>query len=198
MLYNVVFILGKVGSGKDTLAKILKTDYDFEIFHYGDRLKSVLEFAGWDGKKDLKGRKLLQNIGLAFRNYDINHWVDWMFEDIVDYIEYQIVDQRRKVINLCIADVRHPNEISRFKELMEKEAGENSKLTVKYVTIRVTGPNRDDNREMDQDTLKDISETAMDNYRVDYLVMNVAEIANLKMLIDDIVKEEFGDQIRVD
>jgi hypothetical protein len=31
---------------------------------------------GWDGKKDEKGRKLLQDLGLVVRDYDPNYWID--------------------------------------------------------------------------------------------------------------------------
>ena len=42
-MHKLIFILGKVGAGKDTLVNIFKSEYQFEPFFYADNLKAVLE-----------------------------------------------------------------------------------------------------------------------------------------------------------
>lgn len=193
-MHKLIFVIGKVGSGKDTLVSLFKSKYGFESFFYADNLKSILLYAGWDGKKNLRGRKLLQDVGYAFRKYDENFWVDWLFEDIDMYIQsFEMVnwDNNGSLPNnearIIIGDVRHPNEITRMKELFTKKYGYN-----KSVTIKIKGPNRDSNREMDQETLSDISEISMDNYMSDYIIYNDKDIEYLGGFVKNIFEAEFS------
>ena len=193
-MHKLIFVIGKVGSGKDTLVNLFKSEYGFESFFYADNLKSVLLYAGWDDKKNLRGRKLLQDVGYAFRKYDENFWVDWLFEDIDMHIQsFEMVnwDNNGSLPNnearIIIGDVRHPNEITRMKELFTKKYGYN-----KSVTIKIKGPNRDSNREMDQETLSDISEISMDNYMSDYIIYNDKDIEYLGSFVKNIFEAEFS------
>lgn len=76
-------IAGKAGHGKDTFAVMLKEELEklnkrVLILHYADYVKMCASlYYGWDGKKDEKGRSLLQWLGTDFvRSYDSNFWVD--------------------------------------------------------------------------------------------------------------------------
>lgn len=66
---KIVCISGKAQHGKDTTAKLLEEILEAQgnrvlIAHYGDLVKYVCKtFFGWDGKKDEKGRTLLQRVG---------------------------------------------------------------------------------------------------------------------------------------
>ena len=89
--------------------KLTKDDYKVLITHYADILKHICtNFFGWDGKKDERGRHLLQYIGTDIvRKKDSNFWVDFMskmllmFDGFWDYV--------------IIPDVRFPNEITALK-----------------------------------------------------------------------------------
>lgn len=186
-MHKLIFVIGKVGSGKDTLVNLFKSEYGFESFFYADNLKSVLLYAGWDDKKNLRGRKLLQDVGYAFRKYDENFWVDWTFEDICMYIDSYVGDLPNNEARIIIGDVRHPNEISRLLELFTKKYG-----WTKPVTVKIKGPNRDSNREMDQETLSDISEISMDNYMSDYIIYNDKDIEYLGGFVKNIFEAEFS------
>jgi len=85
----VILISGKAGSGKTTVANMLKTRLDgFEgitTFRYS--LASPIKFMakayfGWDGEKDDRGRKLLQDVGKVGREYDINIWVRHLLQQM--------------------------------------------------------------------------------------------------------------------
>jgi hypothetical protein len=188
-MHKLIFVLGKVGSGKDTLVNSFKHLYGFEPFFYADNLKAVLTYAGWNNKKDLRGRKLLQDVGFAFRKYDKNFWIDWTFNDICMYIDSYNGNLPNKEARIIIGDVRHPNEITRMKELFTKKYGCN-----KSITVKIKGPNRDLNREMDQETLLDISEISMDGYITDYIVNNDenTSISDLDLFTKIIFETEFG------
>jgi len=190
-MHKLIFVTGKVGSGKDTLVKIFKDLYGFEPFFYGDNLKTVLLYAGWNGKKDLKGRKLLQQVGRAFRNYDEDFWVNWLFDDICMYIDSYIDYFSNNDIRIIIGDVRHINEITRMKKIFTEKYG-----PTKFITIKMIGPNRDPNREMDKETTEDISETEMDQYKdIDYTIINneTVNIKDLHSMAKIIYEKEFQD-----
>ena len=111
---KIVCISGKAQHGKDTTAKLLEEILEAQgnrvlIAHYGDLVKYVCKtFFGWDGKKDEKGRTLLQRVGTdKIRAVSPDYWVDFIvsildiFCDEWDYVlipdtrfsnEYEIYD----------------------------------------------------------------------------------------------------------
>ena len=96
---KIVCISGKAQHGKDTTAKLLEEILEAQgnrvlIAHYGDLVKYVCKtFFGWDGKKDEKGRTLLQRVGTdKIRAVSPDYWVDFIvsildiFCDEWDYV----------------------------------------------------------------------------------------------------------------
>lgn len=78
----IILVSGNAGSGKSTsaeiLEKLLKNFEDITVFRYAfaSPLKFIAKaYMGWDGNKDEKGRKLLQDLGKIGREYDIDIWV---------------------------------------------------------------------------------------------------------------------------
>lgn len=63
----IITISGKAGAGKSTVAGMIKglypTDYDIRVLPLSAALKEFAFALGWNGKKDLAGRKLLQTLG---------------------------------------------------------------------------------------------------------------------------------------
>jgi hypothetical protein len=68
-------LIGWAGSGKDTAALALM-DRGWKRIAFADALKGRAIYLGWDGRKDDRGRRLLQDVGMAMRAYDPNHWID--------------------------------------------------------------------------------------------------------------------------
>lgn len=182
--FNIVFLIGKVGSGKGTFIDILEKKYNFKVFNYADSLKDILWYAGWDGEKDLRGRKLLQDVGKAFRKYDDCHWVYKAYDIIVSEINLVKSQNKKSVtynctkeelapicytLNICLGDVRHLNEYTTMLGALKAMYPED---IFNAVTIKIIGPNHDEAREMDQETLKDISEIGMDDFTADYTLLN--------------------------
>jgi len=70
-------LIGLAGSGKDTAAKALYP-LGYVRYAFANRVKGLAWGFGWDGKKDERGRALLQNIGMAGRQYDPEVWINYV------------------------------------------------------------------------------------------------------------------------
>lgn len=182
---NFILISGKARSGKDTIAKYLIEQYGYTRWAFADKLKEcIYKYSDWDGEKDEKGRKLLQSVGQAFREYDKDNWIKVLAKDIVEYIQdYHFLSY----FNIVISDVRFINEIETFKNLMLEAFDENN---IKFRTIRIDRPIENDNAEWH----KDISEIDLDNYKdFDYIITNDSDIDSLYRKIDKLLKEAWLD-----
>jgi dephospho-CoA kinase len=186
---NIIFITGKAGSGKDTVAQHLCSKYNYVIFRYADALKSLLTSAGWDGNKDLKGRKLLQSVGKAFRDYNIDFWVNKVIKQINNIIYTRLnIDED---INICISDARHLNEINTVVYKL-KETNKNiiNNYNINIKIIRLINNNRAIDREMDEETKNDISEIGLNDFNFNdyntYTINNIGTMDDLYRTIDKI------------
>ena len=70
-----VGFIGLAGAGKDTAALAL-TCRGWRRKAFADYLKIMAVSFGWDGYKDERGRRLLQDLGMAARKYNPNFWID--------------------------------------------------------------------------------------------------------------------------
>jgi hypothetical protein len=154
---KVLCISAKARHGKDTAAEIIKEYLEslnnkVLITHYADLVKFVCtNYFGWDGKKDERGRSLLQYIGTdKVGAKDPAYWVNFIvsilkiFEDEWDYV--------------IIPDCRYPVEISRMED------------TFDTTLLRVERPNFDNGLTAEQK--RHPSETDMDNYPFDAIIYN--------------------------
>jgi hypothetical protein len=152
---KVIVVSGKAQHGKDSTARIFKEIAEEDgkkvlITHYADYLKYICkEWFGWDGKKDDKGRTILQHVGtnLARTNHE-NVWVNVVIESLKAFgEEYDYV---------LIPDCRYINEIEMMKDNFDtlsmrvERIGFESKLT--------------------HEQKNHISEVALDNYNFDYMI----------------------------
>jgi hypothetical protein len=87
LLYKTVCVLvsGPIGSGKTTFSNMLQdelSDWNTVRCSYAGRVKSIAYLLGWDGKKDERGRKLLQTLGTdCGRAYDKDVWVRYLIDE---------------------------------------------------------------------------------------------------------------------
>ena len=109
---KVVGITGKAGSGKSSLAELFE-EQGYVRKSFADPLKWVAKrYFFWDGKKDMRGRQLLQMLGTDVgRAYDKNTWVKHMEKTIGGLVRV------KNDIKIIIDDVRFPNEKSLINDL---------------------------------------------------------------------------------
>ena len=110
---RIFLIVGKAGSGKNEVAKLIKEYYIYKleecaITSYSKYIKNfALELTNWDGTESNKPRDFMQRLGDDMRKNDPNFLVSNMIKDITIYQKY--------VENVVISDVRMPNEIEEIK-----------------------------------------------------------------------------------
>lgn len=156
---TVILLSGKSASGKDYIANIMKEQFEKNgnkvlITHYADLLKYILKtFFNWNGKKDEKGRHLLQYVGTdVIRKQNPNYWVNFI-NDMITFFS----DEWNYIL---IPDARFPNEIEVIK----------NNPYVNTLTIRVNRTNY--KSKLTEEQQQHPSETSLDDYKFDYIINN--------------------------
>lgn len=167
-----ILISGKAGVGKTTFANYI-WDYWKRNPPYNPFIVKLMPFAygvkyvafamGWDGNKDQKGRRLLQNIGKVGREYNDTVWADHLLKrlerELVVYPDAIIVD-----------DWRFPNEGAYIK---------NCGLFNVW-TVRIFSPERESLKGTPE--YNDISETSLpeEDWPYDFYERNLGTLDDLK------------------
>ena len=185
----IILISGKRGVGKSYIAEKLNNllrnnDYTSEVRCFANGIKECANsFFYWDGLKNDRGRKLLQNLGNVGREYDKNVWV----ADLVKSIEDELFLSDVYIVD----DWRFSNE----KEYLEALG-----LYI-IITLRV------ESKERGNYTDPDISENSLpvfdlqldggdcpENY-YDFVIDNSGNIEEkLKTILEVIEKMEVGNE----
>ena len=108
----IIAVIGLATHGKSTVCSIL-TDFcpklKFTTIPFAKGVKDAAQRLGWNGKKDAKGRTILQHLGTEVcRNIDPDYWTKRWEENMNDAIAHGA-----EVI-LC-DDLRFPNELEFLK-----------------------------------------------------------------------------------
>ena len=160
----MVVIMGEAGSGKDTFANYITQEFSKEnyVTHritFANKLKDEAYLLGWDGKKDEKGRALLQDLGKVMKNY---HGQDY-------YAKQAFVNDRRikDHPNLwIITDARFLSEINHCRKKAEEYGAE-----LKIVKID-RSQDKTWHSDLTDEQKKDISEQEWRQTKPDIVVMN--------------------------
>lgn len=162
----ILMLSGHAGCGKDTAYKLIGKNFAWtRRFSFADRLKKIARALTWDGNKDTKGRKFLQDLGQVARAYNKNVWADIVANDI-DACGHSIV---------VITDFRFPNEA----EVIKKHSSD-------VYTIRITGRNKDLG-----ENENDISEHALDDYKFDYYIDNSGTMVEFENKLVNLIEGLF-------
>lgn len=157
----ILMLSGHAGCGKDTACKLIEKNYVWvRRLSFADRLKKIAQALTWDGNKDIKGRKFLQDLGQVARAYNENVWADIVANDM---------DESGIAV---ITDFRFPNEAEVIKRRFNK-----------VYTIRITGRSTDLG-----DNENDISEHALDDYKFDYYIDNSGTMKEFEDKLVDLIE----------
>ena len=103
---QIIIINGQGGVGKDEICNVVKKHYGTKVVSSIDRIKAIAVYGGWDGQKDLKGRKLLSDIKLAFSEYN-----DLPFKQMAHEIK---IFKNFRDEQILFIHVREPEEIKKL------------------------------------------------------------------------------------
>ncbi len=155
---RLFLVAGKAGSGKATVAKLIKEYYiykleDSVITGYSKYIKMFAkELTDWDGQATTKPRGFLQKTGAELRKMDPNYFTRRMTEDIEFY--------QNHVNNVIIDDVRMPNEIEKMYESFDN--------VYSFCVVNQFAPSQ-----LSIEEQADITETALEEYsEFDYMIIN--------------------------
>lgn len=181
---NFICISGKAQNGKDTSAEYMREHLESIgkktlVIHNADLLKFICRsFFGWDGVKDQAGRTMLQKVGTeGVRTKMPTFWIDFildvvgLFPEEWDYI--------------IIPDTRYPNEISRILD----------RAYSNVMHLRVVRPNFES--PLTEEQKNHISETALDEAKPDFYIINDGSLNLLKsrvINITDIIMEKIEER----
>lgn len=161
----LIGLSGKQRVGKDTCGHWLEVKHEFDRISFAALLKKFARRFGWSGKKDDKGRRFLQDLGMVVRQYDENFWIDEAFREIAK------LEKKTGQKDFVVTDVRFSNEARVIKG-------------VGGVIVRITRPD-----EITDDS--HASETELDDYPFDYVIESVhGDLNSLYARVDEVVAKE--------
>ncbi|WP_405398447.1 hypothetical protein [Streptomyces microflavus] len=190
MTYRHIALMGRAGSGKDTVGRRLVRSWTFTRVAFADplkemalridpvvkyepagygpvpvRLADVVNRWGWEEAKRRSPeiRRTLQRMGQAVRRQDPNYWVALAMDKVA------VAD----VWNLpvVVTDVRHVNECEALKSRG-------------FMLVRV---NRPDAPRLGENG-RHVSETDLDAYPADLTVTNTGSLTDLACAADGLVR----------
>lgn len=126
----LILVSGKAGSGKDTVGDYLVSKYGFRKYAFADRLKEIALLLGWNGVKDERGRRLLQELGTVGRNYDPEIWIHFVFDKI----------SKERSERVVITDCRYVNEFVETADFARENGYEFLSLHVVRPGAGLAGP----------------------------------------------------------
>lgn len=163
-------LVGKAGTGKDTVAAYLVAVYGFRKFAFADKLKEIdTELFGPTGGKN---RKRLQEFGQFCRKINPNVWIEQLDKKLRGYNG-----------NAVITDIRQWNEL--------RYCQDNGFVIVKIVAETKVRLKRMQERG-DQFTLIDLmheTEMQMDEFPYDYWIDNNGTFNDLTNQTDYIIRD---------
>lgn len=181
---TTILISGKAGVGKTTVANNIRNYLDAEqitpyalVIPFALGVKEVAKSMGWDSEKDIKGRRLLQDIGTVGRDYNKDAWIEYLMNYIRDTYPQEMIDL------LILDDWRFPNEADYFLGRPE---------LYKTFLINILSPQREVLK--GTSAYKDVSETSLDHYsKFDYIIENNGTLEDLETksvsVLYDIIEE---------
>jgi len=166
---KIYIISGKAGSGKDTVADILKNNLKDKtiIISYASYLKEYAKnILNWNGNNEDKPRTFLQEIGDLVKSINPNFLVNRILEDIEVYKHYYQ--------NIIISDARFESEIKSIEN--------------KYKCVKIYVYGRDNNLTSVQKEHN--TETSLDGYHdYDYMINNNGTLDDLNRKVLEVLED---------
>lgn len=169
---KILMISGKSNSGKDQFALFLKDQLEHQykkvcIIHFGDLVKVFLkDHYGWQGKKDVEGRRMLQRLGTdIMRKKYPDYWAEVVSKFLSaveqDFDFALIPDWRFRNEEQIIRKYNHDVETIRINRFNENGSY--------YINPALT-----------EEQANHISEIELDDHYFDWMVNNIGILDELR------------------
>lgn len=155
---TIILISGKARAGKDTFALGLD---GYNKYSFAGQLKDFAIKLGWNGHKDERGRKFLQDLASTVREYNRNTWVN---------LVCRMLETNSYPNQIAITDCRYLNEIQIMRQWGKKNG-------YKVITVRIERPNYDNG--LTEEQKNHPSETELDGFCFDHIIENSGTIGDL-------------------
>lgn len=156
---------GRMQVGKTTAADHLVHRHGFVKFALADPIKEIARrYMGWDGAKDTRGRRLLQQIGTVGREYDPGVWLDHLARRL----------DAAGPVGAVVDDLRLPHEVARLRRLG-------------FTCVRVTRPPEGIPAVPEAGGSRHETETGLDALELDHVVANDGSFEELYARLDRLV-----------
>ena len=177
----IVMVSGRAGEGKSTFSEICidilaKKGIMATIVPFAQGVKDTACFMGWDGEKDDKGRKLLQQIGNTGREYDKDIWARKAVDEIREDAGVNLFDI------VFIDDWRFPNEGNVILTEFPKIA----------IKVRICRP-EEFHTLNGTELYDDISETSLPDVESDFynhVVDNIGSLNELRAMANEFIENK--------
>lgn len=103
-----IAIVGKMRAGKDTVAEILKKEYNFQSVAFGDGIKKIVEEFFPEAYIQGKPREHYQHIGQELRKLNPDVWINYTNKEILNILSEDL--GKSKETNILVTDCRQTNE----------------------------------------------------------------------------------------
>lgn len=167
-----ICLLGKMRTGKDTIAEYASSQFGFQRFAFGDELKRY--YHELFGHTERKPREGYQWFGQIARQHDSDIWVRKCFEQI----------DKTNAKNIIITDLRQPNE---YEECFRRG----------YTMIKVHCDDEmrikrilEKNDNFNPKDLQHETELHIDTFDYDYIIENNGTLVDLCMKFESIVNKQ--------
>jgi dephospho-CoA kinase len=177
-----IALTGKMRSGKDTAAKHLFIDHDFDRVAFGDALKKNAHATFPWVSEVSKPRALYQSYGQLMRQIDPDVWIKHAEQTVDIWINLRVNDGAERV-GVVITDLRQLNEYEWARANGYTIIRVNSSFDNRLKRARQAG---DDFVESD---LLHSTEQYVDTFEPDFEVTNDGTVEDLKAQIDLILTE---------
>lgn len=162
-MISKIALVGKMRSGKDTVADIL-SDYGYAEYKLGSGIGDVVEMLFVDGKHGLSNRELYQKIGQQMRKIDSEVWIKKLLRRIE-------VNNPKLVV---VSDVRQKNE-----EIALRAAGFTIVKVYADEGIRIDRIKNTPGEKFDIDAFNHETELSVDDIIADISIANNDRIPDL-------------------
>lgn len=174
-----IALYGKLRAGKSAVGNYIADRFDCEVIEFGNGVQEVIDII-YPETKGTKNRELLIGVGQHLRKYDENVWVN--------VVKHKILNSKKQ--HILAAGVRQENEFEMLKELGFTFIQVDASETTRIERCIAEGDS------FEIETLRSHTETVMDNYKPDYLILNEYGFKELEIAIKNVISEILNEELR--